>query len=335
MAYSQNTITDANAANVFAGVVAGLLIDAGWVLVETLTPSGNYRNSVYKSPGASNLCGYDWYIVLTWTVVGTENYVSVIGGEAYDSSTHILSGVCGAPFKQADPQTIKTSQPTTGYLTPDTLNASTHVPNTVPYTFLVYSAGSSVNSQYAPGFQTLIPSSAFGYWASITLDHVALWTTVASNVKNAVLSSLIMDAGYVSAGIYNAHPVVCWSHDSFEMSSHIKGVPITLNGWLGAHAAYSGTYGSKLPLLSDGYLAAYAWRPFVYLDYMQQGPTNPTPDTSIFGEVVVGRAPDFLLVWGGSIGDTVDVASATYVLTDVMSTDSVQQVRPTVALLVE
>ena len=334
MAYAQDTITSANAANDFVNVLDGLLTTAGWTTVETLTPSGNFRNRVYLSPGTSNLCGYDWYIGVSWTTVGTENFVRVIGFEDYNAGTHVASGLCGARFDQNAPNSsYVTGRDSTGYTSTTTINMSTATILTTTVT-LLYLSGSST-SQYAtiPGFQTLIPSSAFGYWMSVTLDHVALWTTVATNVNHAVISSLIMDDDYVASGLFDVHPVVAFTSQSFEMSSHIIGIAPTTTAYTAVSASYSKAYGAKLPALSDTYLDAFAWQPYVYLDWMQQGSANPTPGTQINGMIVVGQIPDYLLVWGGSIGDTVTVDSATYVLSPQLGGSTNAQ--PTVAVLVE
>jgi len=350
MAYAQDTITSANAANDFAAVVKGLLVTAGWTLVEELTPSGNFRNAVYKSDGTLNECGYDWYVAVMYTTLGTENFVRVIPFELYDSGTHIASGFpvvfAQDPTSGSSPGGYKSAR-LNGLLSSTTLNMAT---TPVGLTgFLVSSNYGSSSNQYnnaGPGFQTLIPSSAFGYWASVTLDHVALWTTVAANVQSAVMSTLILEADYTALGLFSDSPIVCWTGQSagtgmtgyFQLSSHLAvGINPTTTEYVAIGATFSNVYGAKLPALSDTYLDAFAWQPFVYLAYMTQGSgaANPTPTTALMGQVVVGRVPDFLMVWGGSIGDTVEVELATYVLTGAMLNNFDTDKRPTLALLVE
>lgn len=333
MAYAQNTLTSPNAANDFATVVAGLLIGSGWTLVETLTPSGNYRNSIYKSPAASNLCGYDWYIALRWTTVGTENYVQVIPAQAYDSGTKLLSGICGAGFPTATPNIVYSSEPTTGYTSSTTLNMATLTVSPAPTTITQRQKSSTTTT--TPGFQTLIPSSAFAYWMSITLDHVAIWTTVSVNSQDCVMSTLNVDPAYVAEGIYNENPIVSWDSTFFRMSSHLLGVAITSTTYVAAHANYSGVYGAKLPFLVDTYLDAYAWAPEIYLDYLSLGPSNPIGGTQLVGMAHVGTCPDILMVWGGSIGDTIEVSGSTYVLSNPMTSNTSSEAQPTLAVLVE
>jgi hypothetical protein len=344
MAYAQDTITSANAANDFVNVLDGLLLSAGWTIVETLTPSGNFRNRVYLSSGASNLCGYDWYLLVSWTTIGTENFVQVIGAEEYNAGTHIATGLCGAPFGDTPTSGsgYKSSQPTTGFLSTTTRNMSTFTVSTTPTTISSNEgSSSSQNNTTTPGFQTLLPSSAFAYWASVTLDHVALWTTVATNFESAVVASVVLDAGYEGNPLFNDKMLVCWSSGSstnggnFQASSHFIGVALGTTTYLAAAVTFSGVYGAKLPALTDTYLDAFAWMPYIYLSYMTQGSANPTPGTQIAGQIVVGRVADFLMVWGGSMGDTVEVDAATYVLTGPMLNAWGSTLRPTLALLVE
>jgi hypothetical protein len=348
MAYSQDTITSANAANDFAAIVKGLLIDAGWTLVEENTPSGNLRNAIYKSSGLLNECGYDWYVAVMYTTLGTENFVRVIPFENYDEVSNIASGFPVAfdidPTTGGSPGGYKSAR-ANGLLSSNTLNLATV--GTGLTAFLVQSNVGSSSNQYnnaGPGFQTLIPSSAFGYWASVTLDHVALWTTIAANVQGAVMSTIILDADYVAEGLFSDSPIVCWTGQQagtgmtghFQLSSHLAvGINPTTTEYVALGATFSNVYGAKLPALSDTYLDAYAWQPLIYLSYMIQGSGAATPTTALRGQIVVGRVPDFLMVWGGSIGDTVTVDGATYVLTGPFCGNFPTDGRPTLALLVE
>lgn len=341
MPYAQDTITSADASNDFVNVLDGLLIDAGWTVVETLTPSGNLRNRVYKSAGVSNLCGFDWYLLVSWTTLGTANYVQVIGASEYNAGTHIASGLSGAPFGEipsssANNGGYKSGLPTTGLFSTTTRNMATFTVTSAPSTISSNygNSGNQANNTY-PGFQTLIDSSAFGYWMSVTLDHVALWTTVAANRQDAVISTLVMDAGYAASSLWNHKPIVTFSEAYFQMNAGIIGVAIDATHYTAVGAEFSGVFGSKLPALTDSYLAAFAWQPYVYFTYMEQGGSNTTPGTALFGGVVVGRVPDFYLAWGGSIGDTVEVDSATYVLTRPLLTAWPAVKRPTCLLLVE
>lgn len=347
MAYAQDTITAVNAANDLVTVLDGLLIEAGWTVVETLTPSGNFRNRVYQSSGASNLCGYTWYLLVSWTTIGTENYVHVLGAEAYVSGTHIATGLCGAPFSNwgsSTPASYKTNRPTTGYYSNTTRNMATFT--TSPTIQTISTLEGSSSSQYNngnPGFQTLIPSSAFAYWASVTLDHVAIWTTVNTNAQHGIVSTLILDDDYEANALYNHTPLVGWyggpsgNGRHLQMSSSLLGLNPTTTEYVATGVTFSQVYGAKLPALADAYFEdAYAWMPYVYLNYMTQGSANVVPlGGQLAGQMVVGRVPDFFLVWGGTIGDTVTIDAATYVLSDPLLTSWSTDLRPTAAVLVE
>lgn len=348
MAYAQDTITSANAANDFATIVKGLLVEAGWTLVEENTPSGNFRNAIYKSDGLLNECGYDWYVAVMYTTLGTENFVRVLPFENYDSVSNIASGFPVAfdvdPTGGGSPGGYSSAR-LNGLLSSTTLNMATTPVGLTAFTVTKHTGSSSQSYNNAgPGFQTLIPSSAFGYWASVTLDHVALWTTIAANVQSAVMSTIILDPDYVAAGLFSDSPIVCWTGHAvgsnltgyFQCSSHLAvGIDPTTTAYVALGMTFSNVYGSKLPALSDTYLDAFAWQPYIYISYMIQGSTNPTPTTALRGQIVVGRVPDFLMVWGGAIGDTVEVELATYVLTGPMLTQFPTDGRPTLALLVE
>lgn len=347
MPYAQDTITSANAADDFVDVLDGLLLAAGWTVVETLTPSGDFRNRVYQSSGLSNLCGYDWYLAVMWTVIGTENYVRVIPFEEYNAGTHVATKFPAVfseiPSSSSSPGGYKSAR-ADGSITSTSLNLSTTPVSTSMFTVSAnYGSSSNQYNAAGPGFQTLIPSSAFGYWMSVTLDHVALWTTVATNYQNAVISTLVLDSTYEAYGLFSDSPIVCWTSGSgtgtsgyFQLSSHLAaGINPTTSSYVALGVTFSGVFGAKLPALSDTYLDAFAWQPYVYLSYMTQGSTNPTPTTQIAGLIAVGQVPDFLMVWGGSVGDTVEVDSATYVLTGALCSNFSSDIRPTLALLVE
>lgn len=349
MAYAQDTITSANAANDLATVLDGLFVAAGWETVETLTPSGNFRNRVYRSPGTTNLCGYDWYVALMWTTIGTENFVRVIPFENYDTGTKIASGFpvvfAQTPTSGSSPGGYKSAR-ANGLLSSTTLNLGT-VPTGLTMFTVSSNYGNSSDPYNAagPGFQTLIPSSAFGYWASITLDHFAIWTTVAANRQSAVFSTVVLDPYYESLGLFSDSPLVGWTEGTgtgtsgyFQLSSHLAvGINPTTTEYVAIGATFSNNYGAKLPALSDTYLDAFSWQPLIYLSYMTQGtgPANPTPATALGGQLVVGQVPDVLMVYGGSIGDTVTVNGATYVLTGPLCTNFEARMQPTLALLVE
>lgn len=337
MAYAQATLTNANSANTFVGVLDGLLTTAGWSTVETLTPSGTLRNRVYKSSGLTNQCGYDWYLVVRWDTVGSEKMVEVWAAEAYNDTTHVVSGMtCAMMGANGDLNTFRSTQPTTGYFTDATINLNT-VGVTPAKTYVVtYKGAKNITEQAAPGFQTLTPSSAFAYWMSVTLDHVALFTTVVGG-QNAVIATLDLEADYTSDTNFSHTPIISWDDANFTLSSGLLGIDMINNStYRSVHASYSGTFGAKLPALTDTYYDAYACKPEIYFDMIfGQGGTPSFEATALVGGVVAGAVIDFYVVYGGAIGDTVTIAGATYVLTGRMDSKQPNQNQPTFALLVE
>lgn len=322
MAYAQDTITSPNAANVFVGVLDGLLLSAGWTVVENFNPSGTFQSRVYKSAGADNLCGYDWYLVICWQATGTTRYTQVWAGESYNPTTKVFSGrpVSGGAFGadcRANGQFESTNRP---------LNLNTYQVSTTDEGIEFTQSGNGAATQF--GFQTILPAAAFGYWMSVTRDHVALFTTV-SGKRDAIYSTLIMEPGYEADPLYKHTPIVGFdSTYGVQLSSAIiVGANPNNSVYTRLAQAATGPFGSQLPLLSDTYYDAYAVQSQVALVSISQGLGNATPNTTIAAGVVIGRIPDWWIVWGGSIGDTVDIDGATYVLSSVMSGASTVAVR--------
>jgi len=332
MSYAQDTITSADAANALATALDALFVDAGWETIETLTPSGNYRNRVYKSNAADNLCGYDWFVVMTWTTVGSERYVDLWAGSDYNPTTKVLSHI--AAGRQVESIGQGNASDSTGAFAPGTINASTYTPGTSAPVFNAYGANSASNTTIQTrGFHTLTPSSAFAYWASITLDHVAVFTTVAANAQSGVYSTLDLDPIYAADTSFRPTPIVAWDTTSFAISDGLIGPAgaVSSGNYRATKIDYSRSFGSKLPALADEYEVAYAWRPAVYVDSITG--SSSFQDTSFRGGYYMGEAFDIYMVWGGSIGDTVTIDGGTYVLTMPMDPGSVQPC--SIAVLVE
>lgn len=260
--------------------------------------------------------------------------MEVTAGEFYNTGTHVLTGQLTGSFGPTGGGSTIASSNTDGTIeTSGGRNASTFKTSTTRGS-ITYDQ-TTVPVTTAAVFSTLIPSSAFGYWMSTTLDHVAIFTTVSGNSNNGVVSTLVLDSAYAASSLFDHAPLVGWDqNDGFLMSSHFKGVARSSTTYVSAHAKASGVYGSKLPALADTYLGAFAWAPHVYLDYLTQGSANPTPNTQIDGGIHVGYVPDILMAWGGSMGDTITVSGVTYVLTGPL-TSFAANLQPTLAVLVE
>lgn len=351
MAYAQDTIISPNAANALATIIDGLLTTAGWTTVETLNPAGTNTpiNRVYKSSGASNQCGYDWYFVMMWKTTGTESWMQMLSGGAYDVGTHTLTQIPvslthSSNFTYADSATgdqwggfnVNVATAASGNVTPIGTNRG--------------------SSQARSWFATTIPSSAFGYWASVTLDHVALFTTIASanGPYNYITSSLDLDASWIAL---NSAPILgngVAVNPVMQMygagTSGASGAPTNRTGLsvsmlgsnnttrIGANQRIADNVGAILPVITGPWLPAYAWRSAHYLASASTTGdvtgTDPTWDFPAFGDGFhIGDGIDWWQVRGGGIGDTVVIDGATYVLSGAFSAGVTNPV--TIAVLVE
>ena len=333
MAYAQNTIISPNASNALAVIVSGLLDDAGWVLEDSGTVSTTYRYEVWKSSAANNQCGYDWYVSLQWNTIGTEQTFDIIAGGAYNSGTKAISQIAaypgGAPGSNPSPYVEATTGDGAG---PRPINTAT----TTSRNWGSNHTGATTNVS-RPWFTEIIPSSAFAYWASITLDHIALFTTINTITANYVAFTLDVDDTYAALPYTNPTPVVAWHWAS------TLGVSATIVGASGAVSTSNrrnpvpgswGPWGVPLPSLEGEYLDAYAWRPEIYIFNMIGAGGSPAFDNPAFdGRMRVGSAIDLYQVHQGSIGDTVTIDGGTYVLGRVGSQANPQP--QTVAVLVE
>ncbi len=347
MAYAQATLTSANASHDFAAVLDGLLIAAGWSVVETLTVGGTVQNKIYKSAGASNLCGYDWYLAVCSTNTGSANYLEVWASEAYNSGTHIMSSICGGPQAPGVPLGSSIAGSTfsntvNGDASGATLNMSTKSLSPVRTSITTYSFGTNT-ANTVPGFSTLLPSSAFAYWMSVSLDRVGLFTSLASGAvaQHAVYSTVAFDSVYKADARFKDTSIVCWqdfnsstASAGFLISSGLIAASAPSSGnYTGSHFNFSQPFGSKLPILADTFDVAYAWAPHIYVDAINGGGVPPFPGTVFSGGIHAGAVPDFYLVYGGSVGDTVTVGGATFVLCPLLAqsgTDPITLALPTV-----
>lgn len=62
--YVTGTTTGTTPADTIRTALATPMANAGWTAVETATPGGTAAYDVYKSPGASNAIGTDWYLAI-------------------------------------------------------------------------------------------------------------------------------------------------------------------------------------------------------------------------------------------------------------------------------
>lgn len=315
MAYAQDTITSANAPNALATVLDGLLLAAGWDVVETITPAGTFspNTKVYQSDAADNQCGYDWFLVIMWKGTGTEAQMEIMAGGAYDVGTHVLSQIAGSmdgtgtgsgsnsPYAEAV---------TGAHMQSRAVNVATNLTTTFT------SHGASNNK---PWFATVVPSSAFAYWASVTLDHVSLFTTIvdpsASGNPFFFAASLDVDPDYSALGFVATNPIIQYAKAA-GLSASVIGTGATDTDHRDPRTIYADNVGAVLPTLTTDYIPAYAWRDAIYLRGVDAaGGTPAWPTNLAFGNGWhIGDGIDYYRVFGGSIGDTVEIDSATYVI---------------------
>ncbi len=324
MAYAQDTIISANAANDYALVLQGLLTDAGWTMVDSGTPSGSYRFQAWKSDGGDNLCGYDWYLTIQWNSVGTEQTVDIIAGGAYNVGTHALSQIAvpdGTSIAYTTSLSLNYADPTTGdHFGAKAVNLATVAANTTNS----FPRGTTSSVIVKPWHSIIVPSSAFGYWMSVTLDHVGIYTTIPNTF---VAHTLAVDPDYLAVGFGVApNPIASIyangvpSALALGFSASMLGTGTTATNFLAPNTLSNPAYGVPLPILDGNYLDAYAWRSRRYLGTIPSGPSfggsNVPPwDLPRFGfGIPIGDAIDLYMVNGGSLGDTVEIDSATYVL---------------------
>lgn len=313
MAYAQNTILDVNAANVLATELDLLLIEAGWTVVEDLIPSGTFHSKIYQSSALDNQCGYDWFVCIRWNAVGTESYFEIIPMGAYDAGTNIGSQI--ACMMEGTGSTSGSSSPyneavTGAHCASLSMNTATSATNTWS------SHGDSIPRNW---FYAIIPSSAFGFWASVTLDHVFLTTTIAPALSyqttGIVAFTLDLDPEWVAYPLAAQNPVAMLSRGA-GVSVSIIGTGTTDNDHRqGFTDGLTQTYGVALPALTSDILPAYAWRPTIFWSGIDYDALEPTVSVgSGTRQFVIGEGIDLWFVREGSIGDTVTIDGSTYVI---------------------
>jgi hypothetical protein len=330
MAYAQDTIISADAANEFATVLDGLLLSAGWTVVETLNPAGTNTptTKVYLSSALDNQCGYDWYLALMWKGVGTEAQVQIIGGAAYDQPTHIISQIPAQLEAPSMSSSRRFASPVTGELWG---GVNVNVATATSTTIAPLGDHSAAGTQNKPFFAVIIPSSAFGYWMSVTLDHVGVYTTIPGFY---FVSSLDVDPDYAALDAtfgngVNTSPVVGFFNNGAStglgISATVIGTGMSSTEQISPQARRAATIGAFLPALDNAYLPAYAWRDAWYLrsiDYASASAGASAPiwaDTGVGDGFHIGDGIDWYCVYGGSIGDTVEIAGGTYVLSGLLT----------------
>ena len=316
MAYAQATITSADAANDLVTVIQGLLTDAGWTLEDTFTPSGTFRVQVWKSDGSLNQAGYDWYLTIKWNTVGTEQNVEIIGGAYYNSAGPTFgmvparAGASGSGISS----NVNYSEPDGDMWGKFSINSATGTTKTgaPPH--------GGQGATIRPWFCDIVPSSAFAYWCSVTLDHFGIFTTINSSAYY-IVGTLDVNPDYVNLGyvasnpLYSLNQSLIWQDGIHGVSATVFGTGTTSADYRNPVTSHSGSWGVALPSITCEYLDAYAWRPAVYLSGLGGNGGSPAFDGPSFSDrILIGEAIDFYEVRAGSIGDTVTIDGGTYVI---------------------
>lgn len=149
--YTSGTINSATPATDLMTALDTHITNNGWTFVETYTSGTNISN-IYKSPGASNSFGTDFYVGLNRT--STTSNVALFLCELYDSSTHYARKYA-PPGLNAIPDTDYTVVDATG-INPD-----------------------SASFQKAAVI-TRVNSTLFTWYANVTVDRMIFGSSATS-----------------------------------------------------------------------------------------------------------------------------------------------------------
>lgn len=161
MTYISGTITNANSGATLYAALEPVLAGAGFTLEDTVVISTR-THKVWKSPAASNFRNQDWYLDITYPTAGTGMFF-MRPFEFFDAATDLAYRGPYAYGSRTSDATYYAPFGGTGY----GLETS-WVPNP---------ASSSTGASGHTG-TSVLPSTAFGYWCSITSDRVILMTSV-------------------------------------------------------------------------------------------------------------------------------------------------------------
>jgi hypothetical protein len=159
---------DANIAKVFMEGVLHTALTAVYTYVEEVVSTTKVAR-VYKSPGASNYFGQDWFLI-TYRPTDTNAGVSFTACELYDSVGHLCKNY--VPFTQSQVPAATT------YAVPDATGKNPA------------SSTSAASGLFAQGVTLSV--SGFPYWISVTPDRAVLATRIATT-DYAIYTGLIDD----------------------------------------------------------------------------------------------------------------------------------------------
>ena len=157
MTYISGTITDSNGPSVLYGEVATALTAAGFTLVDTVTESTR-THKIWQSP-TTNVISASWYLDVTYTTTGSGSF-GFYASEGYDVGNHLkIRPIYSAQSSTLDPTTFSRYGATGVSFTDTTF-------------FPKGGGGSGYYGIY--NLDTIIPTTSFGYWISISANRV-IW----------------------------------------------------------------------------------------------------------------------------------------------------------------
>lgn len=332
MSYASGTINSATPVAQFKAAVAALFTASGWTLAGSgTTASATYNYEVYKSAGGSNQCGYDWHVAIIWKEAG---YFFLVAGDSYNPTTTEL----GAALVSGG-QSMPSSKRPLGLFSAYNAGSSGLYPRIASFKISdcvasELNTGRVVsNTGFITGGMRFTPpaSTAFGYWISVTKDHVVYGTTVAQGVGAAW--TVALDAEYAAITMSKSTTPVFVVGTGYAENSLVAPMDqgnILFSGALqlttssadarGVNMRLASQKGPTLPTLTSDLGVATASRPIVMMSQPIKVPYSAgATDTTAFGgdwvdHIVVGRGIDLYRVRGGSIGDTVTIGSDQYVI---------------------
>lgn len=324
MTYRQNTISTANPNAAFEAVIDEAFLDAGWLMVEESNYTAGDWFRVYRSPGTTNKAGYDWYTAIRWRAVGSESQFQVISGEGYDAVNKRIE----APATAANYSTSGSASNQGAMADGVTWGA---VSLDAPVLTNAYNSfqSPSPSANVSAGLSVLLPSSPFAYWLQVSKDTVALALLIGSTPYVYVRSSLKYTTGLSTGPLANLNPsehgvaILDYANTGTSggsSSARISSTVVRPDGWDGHRPRVTtlAGRGPALPSLSASINAA-AVRPTVELSVLDKVGSSGV-NIDIGESIRLGEAFEGYFVYGGSIGDTVEIDAETYVIMSISPT---------------
>lgn len=178
-----NTLPSPNLIN---SVIAPDMVNTGWVQVSTNVAANNYLWNVYKSPGANNSLGNDWYLAFGWDTASNCNlFITIM--ENWDNTLNVARNYV----------------PNTSSIFPQPNGVCNVNPSVLPNISTSNIGYIGTGMSLTQGGNTALSTSANNiYFQSITIDRVIVAT---SNGANATGSNTFNVGITAYAGMYDSY----------------------------------------------------------------------------------------------------------------------------------